>query len=457
MVSLQINKIFIILGIIICFSSLSFAQNANVIPDMLNSIQNMKYELADAIKKAEEVQKNKQVQDNIINEQKNNIDNLKKEIVNKVDEVNKTNKVNNNLVDIKKDLNKASKKVNKVIKSSKEDVNKAITSVKDNSNIVKEAVKEEKNVSPLIVKEKVEEIKQDIKNIKSDLVQNDNSSNNPNKGDLNNKNESQNSAIFTVPIAIPKSKVELNKDQLEKEKVYKETNISNISINIEPQFVYSGGFKSVEVSVIDMNRIVCDAGNINFVTYSKEKEIEVTREGTNAFLKIVPVEVPEINEEKFEIKKVLKRNNFPRELYIDCAGTVFSLIAIPKDIPAQTIILKSEKANVEKAKEFETSSNYEKVIFELIQMAYNDSFPDGYKAKPFKFHQDFQEISLEGIKLYNGAKYRIYIVEITAKEAIHLHEASFIKYFPNIRAITIINPTLFYNTKTRLIVITSLS
>jgi hypothetical protein len=150
---------------------------------------------------------------------------------------------------------------------------------------------------------------------------------------------------------------------------------------------------------------------------------------------------------------VLERDASPRELFVECAGTVFSLIMTPKDVPAQTIILKSDVKNLEKAEKYETASNYEEIIFNLIKSAYQGVAPDGYDVKPLTFNKEFEEVSLEGLKQYKGAGYDIYEVKVTAKTAINLHEAAFLPYFPGVVAITIVNPTLFEGDHTRLIAV----
>ena len=225
------------------------------------------------------------------------------------------------------------------------------------------------------------------------------------------------------------------------------------NIHIEPQFVEGGGYTDVVISLKDMNRIVCPADDIGFVTYSKEKHMQVSRNGKNAFVKVLPMEVPKIDEKQYKITRVLERDASPRELYIECGGTVFSLIMTPKDVPAQTVILKNEIGDIKTAQAYETANDYEKTIFGLIKSAYEGVPVEGYQAKPFEFSKEFKEFSLKGVRKYLGAKYRVYEVKITSKDAIHLHEASFVKYFPKVIAITVVNPTLFPGDDTRLIVV----
>jgi len=94
---------------------------------------------------------------------------------------------------------------------------------------------------------------------------------------------------------------------------------------------FSHGWNVVYVSMGDVNRIVCEKGEVSTVVYSQEKEMQVKTEGRNVFVKLVP-------KEEGAGKKVIA--DYPRELYVECAGEVFQLLLYPKSIPAATIYLK---------------------------------------------------------------------------------------------------------------------
>ena len=61
------------------------------------------------------------------------------------------------------------------------------------------------------------------------------------------------------------------KKTIKKTEPYTVKNVVHENIHIEPQFVEGGGYTDVIISLKDMNRVVCPADDIGFVTYSKEK------------------------------------------------------------------------------------------------------------------------------------------------------------------------------------------
>ena len=71
------------------------------------------------------------------------------------------------------------------------------------------------------------------------------------------------------------------------------------------------------------------------------------KNGKNAFIKLIPIN-------KTQGDEILSTtiNTFAREAYLTCDNKMFSLILVPKEIPAQTIILKtvSDEKRVEKNK-----------------------------------------------------------------------------------------------------------
>ena len=84
-------------------------------------------------------------------------------------------------------------------------------------------------------------------------------------------------------------------------------------------------------------------------------------------------------------------NTFAREAYLTCDNKMFSLILVPKDIPAQTIILKtaSDEKRVEKNKEIEVVNDYQTTVSELIKSVYKEITPEGFDLEfsAFLFRQ----------------------------------------------------------------------
>ena len=202
------------------------------------------------------------------------------------------------------------------------------------------------------------------------------------------------------------------------------------------------GYKYVEVSKKDINRIVCPV-KISGVVYSKEKLIQVQVEGKNAYVKFLPVQVGE--------KLVYK--DHPRELYVECGGKVFSLILIPKDIHAKTIVLKVPLKDVKRASKFEAGEYY-KVLTKLISYAYRETPPPGYEVKEVnKHYKSFKEGELRILKVYEGVSFSVLELEFVAKERVYLNPAVFVPYFKKPVAVSVVKPSLEKGERTRVFVV----
>lgn len=206
----------------------------------------------------------------------------------------------------------------------------------------------------------------------------------------------------------------------------------------------------VEVSKTDINRIVCPV-EITSVIYSKEKDIEIKREGRNLFVKFLVRQI--IDPNTGQVKNTIL--DIPRDLYVECGGKIFSLILIPKEVPPTTIILKADFSDLKKAYEFEKSfTEYEKMLVELIKKAYFETPPDGYKVKVKNtLVEEFKELSLILSKVYEGATVSIEEYLIIAREDVELFEEMFIPYLKHPLAITIVKPKLKAGEQTRMIVV----
>jgi len=209
---------------------------------------------------------------------------------------------------------------------------------------------------------------------------------------------------------------------------------------------FSHGWNLVYISMGDVNRIVCEKGEIATVVYSQEKEMQVKTEGRNVFVKLVPKE--EVNR-----KKVI--SDYPRELYVECAGEVFQLLLYPKSIPATTVYLKLPyKKDTTKAKAFEKASPFEETIAKLIKAAYLEEIPDGYDVEMVNRQAgSFRELDLVLYRRYTGDRFVVEEYLITAKLNLELSEASFLPYLKNPSAISIVKPILKEGETTRMFVV----
>ena len=209
---------------------------------------------------------------------------------------------------------------------------------------------------------------------------------------------------------------------------------------------FSHGWNVVYISMGDVNRIVCERGEVSTVVYSQEKEMQVKTEGRNVFVKLVPKE--EVNG-----KKVI--SDYPRELYVECAGEVFQLLLYPKSIPATTIYLKLPyKKDTTKARAFERANPFEETIAKLIKFAYLEEIPDGYDVEMVnRTAGSFRELDMVLYRRYTGDRFVVEEYLITAKLNLELSEASFLPYLKNPVAISIVRPILKEGETTRMFVV----
>jgi len=179
------------------------------------------------------------------------------------------------------------------------------------------------------------------------------------------------------------------------------------------QVVEGEGYHFVKISSKDVNRIVCPAGPISNVVYSKEKNIQVKTLGRNAYVKIVPKEKVRGG------KTVLEYEAFPREIYLTCGGRVFSLVMTPKDVPAETIVLKLPFRDLKKAESFETAASYEDTLLRLVSAAYREDLPDGYELEEVnKEVKRYREASVTLRRRYLGSHYEVREFLVTASAPI---------------------------------------
>lgn len=132
----------------------------------------------------------------------------------------------------------------------------------------------------------------------------------------------------------------------------------------------------VELSASDVNRIMCN-GPISDLIYSQEKGLEGQFNGHNAFI-------------KFKLARQGDKEIYadkPTELYVMCAGEVYTLIAFPKRIPAVTLKLASAKSS--RAGLAFAGMPYERKVVALVQDGYKGVYPDYYKIS-----EENREISI---------------------------------------------------------------
>lgn len=216
-------------------------------------------------------------------------------------------------------------------------------------------------------------------------------------------------------------------------------------------------FKFVDASKSDTNRIICENGDFGKLIYSKDKELTLQKDGSNAFLKLSPV-ITKSN----GIVINSKVNEFTRDAYLECDSKIYSINFIPKDIPAQTIVLMDKakdktKSINPKAKEFEKANDFEKTMIDMIKSTYKEIPPEGYSIE-YKNDvvMNFDELELKNTKKYIGSGYVVDEYLITTKMKVEIDEKMFVPYIAkNPLAIALTDLLLDENKQARLLVVSN--
>lgn len=143
--------------------------------------------------------------------------------------------------------------------------------------------------------------------------------------------------------------------------------------------------QSVELSSSDVNRITCQ-GEIKDVVYSREKGITVKFSGRDAFVKF-----------RTGLKDgKTTYSTTPSEIFVVCGDNVYSLIALPKRIPARSIRLSPGKTeNIRKNRSLFGALPFEKKILSAIRSLYTEEIPESFTVStPNKRIDLFRDLDL---------------------------------------------------------------
>ena len=180
-----------------------------------------------------------------------------------------------------------------------------------------------------------------------------------------------------------------NKNAKDKNPTDRATIVANAMVQVLPEVS-----TQVYLSNLDINRITCMGDRpVKDIVYSAEKGITTKINGSNAFIKLqmhqaLPSAVPEVIDD-------------PVELYVVCGSgnDVYTLIGIPKKIPAQWVQLVSKTGNIKKNLELFEGKDFEKKIITFIRQAWTEDFPDSYTVRNINRPMAVQGLEWAGIIL----------------------------------------------------------
>lgn len=138
-----------------------------------------------------------------------------------------------------------------------------------------------------------------------------------------------------------------------------------------PEVVLPEVTTRVRLSSTDVNRLVCSDG-IKDVVFSQEKGVKVKVTDGNAFIKFQAVKKGD----------EMIYTEVPSEFHVVCGEEIYSLIGIPKRVPAQTIRLSSgKKTKIRQNLTIFKGMPLETKILTLIRQSYTDQIPESYMVR----------------------------------------------------------------------------
>ena len=173
----------------------------------------------------------------------------------------------------------------------------------------------------------------------------------------------------------------------------------------------------VRLSNSDINRVICPV-DIKDVIYSEEKGLTVNLAGKNAFVKFLVV--------KKDGKEMYSTT--PSELYFVCGGAVYTMIASPARIPAQTVQLVPGKAGTAKKNiEIYGELPFEKKIITIVKRVYTNDVPDSFTKTAVNRKMDIfkdLEVILRSIYAIEGEGLRVKELDVRISPASNLETIS---------------------------------
>ena len=189
---------------------------------------------------------------------------------------------------------------------------------------------------------------------------------------------------------------------------------------------------SIRLSNRDINRLVCP-GEIKDVSYSQEKKVIVKVVDNNAYIKFQITKNPAFG---YETEEEFIYSDTATEFYITCDNNVYTIIAEPDNIAAQTVRLSGgRKKNIKKNLSMFKGMAFEQKAVELIQAAYTENFPESFSIEKVNKQISISDFNLTLIRNVSvdgeGFMVKEFLVSLKGKddefERRELEEKDFLK------------------------------
>lgn len=187
-----------------------------------------------------------------------------------------------------------------------------------------------------------------------------------------------------------------NQDEAEVETTDGASALAAIASQVLPEVT-----TQVSLSNLDINRITCMGDRpVKDVVYSVEKGITVEVNGSNAFIKL------QMHQDSLSSKAEVIED--PVELYVVCGNEneVYTLIGVPKKIPAQWVQLASKAGSIKKNQALFEGKAFEKKIITLIKHAWKETYPDSYAIENVQ-----RPVTVKGLEWLDISLRRVVTVE----------------------------------------------
>ena len=127
----------------------------------------------------------------------------------------------------------------------------------------------------------------------------------------------------------------------------------------------------VKVSNQDHNWVRCPE-KIGEVVYSAEDGVKVTVSGQNAYIKFQWTTNPETGEQV--------RPNDRTDIFVECGGEVYKILALPVGIESRTLILVQGKGKLMQQKISQATTDPETRVLEILRMVWRNELDEGWQV-----------------------------------------------------------------------------
>lgn len=165
----------------------------------------------------------------------------------------------------------------------------------------------------------------------------------------------------------------------------------------------------IDISEKNLNLVKFPLSGVRVYTSSRSLDIKV--DGGSSFIKYLESEAKE-----------------PQEVFFVLPQGVYSLILVPKPIPAQTVVIRIPREELSEALQWESSHSYEEGIKDLMKAMYEERPPRGFSVREAGEERSLWQGTKQTLKsLYTGATLEgeVYRVTNLSNEVIRFEEKEF--------------------------------